>query len=120
MGFTIWLEEVPMPHNTSATRPALNLSDLQMVERDFAFVVDQRVEAITLVNAAAGADKALIHEVRIFDEFIGGRLGKGKKSIALRARLQPIEATLTDHDIEAASEKIIQKVLKATGGELRE
>jgi phenylalanyl-tRNA synthetase beta chain len=120
MGFTIWPEAVPMPRNTSATRPALHLSDLQAVERDFAFVVDQGIEAITLVNAAAGADKALIQEVRVFDEFIGGRLGEGKKSIALRARLQPKEATLTDQDIEAASQKIIQKVLKATGGELRE
>ena len=45
---------------------------------------------------------------------------RGKKSIALRARLQPTEATLTDQDIEAASQKIIQKVLKATGGDLRE
>ena len=120
MGFTIWPEAVPMPRNTSATRPALHLSDLQAVERDFAFVVDQGIEAITLVNAAAGADKALIQEVRVFDEFIGGRLGEGKKSIALRARLQPKEATLTDQDIEAASQKIIQKVLKATGGDLRE
>lgn len=120
MGFTIWPEAVPMPRNTSPTRPALHLSDLQAVERDFAFVVDQGIEAITLVNAAAGADKALIQEVRVFDEFIGGRLGEGKKSIALRARLQPKEATLTDQDIEAASQKIIQKVLKATGGDLRE
>ena len=120
MGFTIWPEAVPMPRNTSATRPALHLSDLQAVERDFAFVVERGIEAITLVNAAAGADKALIQEVRVFDEFIGGRLGEGKKSIALRARLQPTEATLTDQDIEAASQKIIEKVLKATGGELRE
>ena len=35
----------------------------------FAFVVDAEVEALTLVNAAMGADKALIDSVRVFDEF---------------------------------------------------
>jgi phenylalanyl-tRNA synthetase beta chain len=93
--------------------------DLQAVERDFAFVVDTDVEALTLVNAAAGADKALIDNVRVFDEFIGGSLGEGKKSLAIAVRLQPTEATLKDADIEAVSTKIVEKVSKATGGVLR-
>ncbi len=53
-------------------------------------MVDAEVEALTLVNAAAGADKALIESVRVFDEFIGGSLGEGKKSLAIAVRLQPI------------------------------
>ena len=62
VAFTLWPERVPFPKGTTATRPALAASDLQPVERDFAFVVDAGVEALTLVNAAAGADKALIDE----------------------------------------------------------
>ncbi|TMV11766.1 phenylalanine--tRNA ligase subunit beta [Arenibacterium halophilum] len=119
MAFTLWPEEIPLPRKTGATRPALALRDLQPVDRDFAFVVDQQVEALTLVNAAAGADKALIDEVRVFDEFIGGSLGEGKKSIALTVRLQPTDKTLTEAEIEAASAKIVEKVAKATGGNLR-
>ena len=119
VAFTIWPEEVPLPRKSSATRGALVQSDLQAVERDFAFVVDADVEALTLVNAAAGADKALIEEVRVFDEFIGGSLGEGKKSLAIAVRLQPKDATLKDKDIEAVSEKIVAKVSKATGGTLR-
>ncbi len=46
--------EVPLPRKSGATRPALVLDDLQAVERDFAFVVDADVEALTLVNAARG------------------------------------------------------------------
>ena len=84
-------------------RAALECSDLQAVERDFAFVVDADVEALTLVNAAAGADKALIDDVRVFDEFIGGSLGEGKKSLAMTVRLQPTEKTLKEADIEAVS-----------------
>jgi phenylalanyl-tRNA synthetase beta chain len=119
MGFTIWPEEVPLPRKSGANRGAPSLNDLQAVERDFAFVVDADVEALTLVNAAAGADKTLIENVRVFDEFIGGSLGDGKKSLAITVRLQPIEATLKDADIEAVSARIIDKVSKATGGVLR-
>ncbi|NOD76473.1 MULTISPECIES: phenylalanine--tRNA ligase subunit beta [unclassified Ruegeria] len=119
MAFTIWPDEVPLPRKSGATRAALELRDLQAVERDFAFVVDEGVEALTVVNAAAGADKALIEDVRVFDEFIGGSLGEGKKSLAITVRLQPTDTTLKEKDIEAVAEKIISKVTKATGGVLR-
>ena len=121
MAFTIWPDEIPMPRKSKsgASRGALNQSDLQAVERDFAFVVDDSVEALTLVNAAGGADKALIKEVRVFDEFIGGALGEGKKSLAITVRLQPADKTLKEKDIEAVCERIVAKVTKATGGILR-
>ena len=119
MAFTLWPDEIPMSRKSGATRPALQISDLQAVERDFAFVVDAEVEALTLVNAAMGADKALISDARVFDEFIGGALGEGKKSLALTVRMQPRETTLKDKDIEAIGAKVIEKVTKATGGALR-
>ena len=94
-----------------------------MVDRDFAFVVDADVEALTLVNAAQGADKALIESVSVFDEFSGekaeAQMGAGKKSLAITVRLQPVEKTLTDKDISVVADKIIAKVTKATGGVLR-
>jgi phenylalanyl-tRNA synthetase beta chain len=119
VAFAVHTKNVPVPKSKSATRPALNISDLQAVERDFAFVVDQSVEAITLVNAAKGADKVLIDEVRVFDEFSGGSLAPGLKSLAVTVRLQPKDTTLKDADIEAVAEKIVAKVTKATGGSLR-
>ena len=119
MGFTLWPSEIPLPRKAGANKGALTISDLQAVERDFAFVVDADVEALTLVNAAAGADKALIEDVRVFDEFIGGNLGEGKKSLAITVRLQPTEKTLKEDDINAVAAKIVEKVAKATGGELR-
>jgi phenylalanyl-tRNA synthetase beta chain len=123
VAFTLWPERVPFPKSTGATRPALGASDLQPVERDFAFVVDADVEALTLVNAAQGADKALIASVAVFDEFHGpkaeAQMGAGKKSLAITVRLQPRDKTLTDAEIEAVGAKIVEKVAKATGGALR-
>lgn len=117
VAFTIRIANIPFPKAKSATRSALDISELQAVERDFAFVVDPQVEALSLVNAAAGADKALIERVTVFDQFTG--LEGGRKSIAITARLQPRDKTLTDAEIEAVSQKIIDKVQKATGGILR-
>ena len=123
VAFAIFVEAVPFPKAKAATRPALGLSDLQAVERDFAFVVGREVEALTLVNAAQGADKALIEAVRVFDEFSGekaeAQMGAGRKSLAITVRLQPRDKTLTDEEIEAVSAKIVEKVTKATGGALR-
>jgi phenylalanyl-tRNA synthetase beta chain len=123
VAFTILIGNVPLPKVKTPTRAALAISDLQAVERDFAFVVDQAVEALTLVNAAVGADKVLIADVRVFDQFAGDKavaqMGTGKKSLAITVRLQPVERTLTEAEIEAVSAKIIEKVGKATGGVLR-
>ncbi len=119
VAFAIHPANIPSSKAKGTTRPALTLSDLQSVERDFAFVVNEDVEAVALVNAAAGADKALIAGVKVFDEFVGGSLGEGKKSLAIAVRLQPSEKTLTDEEIEAVGAKIVEKVNKATGGILR-
>jgi phenylalanyl-tRNA synthetase beta chain len=119
VAFTLFPAEIPLPRKKTASRGAMTVSDLQAVERDFAFVVDAEIESLTLVNAAAGADKALVEDVRVFDEFIGGSLGEGKKSLAVTVRLQPTDTTLKEADIEAVSKKIVEKVEKATGGTLR-
>jgi len=70
-----------------------------------------------------GADKALIADVQVFDEFTGDKasaqLGEGRKSLAIAVRLQPGDKTLTDEEIDAVGAKIVAKVAKATGGSLR-
>ncbi|MFN3937556.1 MAG: phenylalanine--tRNA ligase subunit beta [Gemmobacter sp.] len=123
VGFTVWPGAIPESRAKGSARPALDISDLQAVERDFAFVVDERVEAINIVNAAAGADKALIESVRVFDQFTGDKaaqqLGPGRKSVAITVRMQPRERTLTDAEIDAVAARIVEKVGKATGGMLR-
>lgn len=116
VAFEVVLNAIPGSKAKSATRAALNASDLMPVSRDFAFVVDGSVEADKLVKAAKGADKALIADVSVFDQFI---LDGGKKSLAIDVTLQPREATLTDKDIEAVAAKIVAAVSKATGGTLR-
>ena len=120
VAFEITIENVPEPKKKqSRSRSALQVSDLQSVKRDFAFVLDQNVESSKLVRAALGADKNLISGVNVFDLYEGDNLGAGKKSLAIDVTLQPKSQTLTEDDIEAVSSKIIAAVEKMTGGILR-
>ena len=116
---------IPLPKKKpSRSKPVLSLSPYQAVRRDFAFEVAADLPADKLMKAARGADKKLISNVALFDAFTGsaegaGALGEGMKSLAIEVTLSPMEATLTDAEIEAAADKIIQAVEKATGGKLR-
>ena len=119
-GFEVFLDALPPEKKRSRAKPPLSTSELLPVRRDFAFVLDQAVAAGDVLKAAAGADKTLIAGVTLFDVFEGGNLAQdGKKSLAIEVTLQPVEATLTDKDIEAVCQKIISDVMKATGGEVR-
>ena len=82
-------------------------------------MLDANVNADTVVRAAKMADKDLVTEVRVFDLFAGGAIGEGQKSLAISVILQPIEATLTEADIETVSDKIVANVAKQTKGVLR-
>jgi phenylalanyl-tRNA synthetase beta chain len=120
VGFEVFLDALPQAKTkASRNRKPLVVSDLPSVDRDFAFVVDDDVPAQDLARAAAGADQVLIVDVSVFDVFEGAALGAGKKSIAIRVRLQPTAKTLTDAEIEAVAGAIVAKVAKATGGTLR-
>jgi phenylalanyl-tRNA synthetase beta chain len=116
----VFLDALPAPKaKAGRQRPALKLATLQPVERDFAFVVDEAVAADAILRAAKSADKALIAGASVFDVYRGKGVADGRKSVAIAVRLQPVERTLTDEDLEAVAAKIVAAVAKATGASLR-
>jgi phenylalanyl-tRNA synthetase beta chain len=118
-GFEVFLQNIPAPKKKGTHRELLHPSSFQPVSRDFAFIVDQSVEAEKLVRAIKGTDKNLISHVEIFDVYAGKGIDPGKKSVALAVTLQPLEKTLTDEEINVLSKKIVENVTKVTGGILR-
>jgi phenylalanyl-tRNA synthetase beta chain len=100
-------------------KQAPDLPALQPIRRDFAFLVESAVTADAVLRAARGADRALIAGVSLFDVYQGGALPPGRKSLAIEVVFQPRERTLNDADIEAASQKVVAAVIKATGATLR-
>jgi phenylalanyl-tRNA synthetase beta chain len=116
--FEVFLDAVPEPR-AGRSKPPLQLSVFQPIERDFAFVVDRSVPAETLLRAVRGVDRKLVAEIRLFDVYEGAGLPPGKKSLAVTVRLQPVERTLTDSEIEGFSKRLVAQVERATGGVLR-
>ena len=124
VAFTVFLDEVPMPRSRGRTRPALLVSDLQAVERDFAFVVGEEVMAADLVRAVYRSRfRKIIESVEIFDEYAGKdaekQLGAGSKSLAVGVRIQPVKATLREAELDEICSDITARVAEATGGRLR-
>jgi phenylalanyl-tRNA synthetase beta chain len=118
--FELDLDALPEPRRKpTRTKPALDLSALMPLTRDFAFVVDKAVTAGAILKAARGADKALIKDVNVFDVFEGSHVGDGKKSVAIAVTIQPTDKTLTEEDIDKLSASIIAAVTKQSGGVLR-
>lgn len=120
MASEIFLEDIaPAKEKKGTSLPNLHLCNLHSIQRDFAFVVDETIEAEMLLRCVRKAEKKLLSEAEIFDIYRGASIGEGKKSVALRVVLQPQEQSLTDNEIEAISQNIITEVSKGVGGYLR-
>jgi phenylalanyl-tRNA synthetase beta chain len=120
VGFEVILNRLP-DAKVKATRakPLLELSALQPVSRDFAFIVDRSVKAADIVRVAQSADKKLIAGVTVFDVYEGKGIDDGKKSVGIAVTLQPRDKTLTDQEIDAVAATLVADVSKKTGGVLR-
>jgi len=94
-------------------------SDFQKSERDYAFVVDKKINAQDLIQLIISIDKDLIKSVKVFDVYEGENIPKDKKSIALNVTIQSSEKTLNDNDLEKINNQIILMVESKTGAKIR-
>ncbi len=79
---------------------------------DLAFEVDEAVPAAALLAAVAKGSGPLLESIDLFDEFRGGRLEKGRKSLALRIRTRSSTGTLTSEDVAAVRADAIRAAEK--------
>ena len=117
VAFEIFLDAVQEPKRRKKSAP--DLPAFQPVRRDFAFVVESGVSAEAVLKAARGAERTLIAGVSLFDVYEGDKMAAGTKSLGVEVVFQPRERTLTDQEIEAAGQKVVVAVAKATGATLR-
>ncbi len=116
----ITLDALPAPkERPTKARPKLALSEFQPLVRDFAFVVDAAVAAGDILRAVQGAERALITDAVVFDIYEGPGIEEGRKSVAVAVTLQPAAKTLTETEIDAVSQRIVEAVAKKTGAVLR-
>ncbi|MFW5933882.1 MAG: phenylalanine--tRNA ligase subunit beta, partial [Actinomycetota bacterium] len=94
----------PVPAITLVRHPAMTV--------DVALVADEQVAYATLEQAVREGAGALLDELWWFDEYRGEQVGKGRRSVAMRLRLQAPDRQLTDADAEA----VIDAVASAAEG----
>ncbi len=123
--FSLLLEKVPFPRKAKITREAIKFNDFQPIERDFSFIVDNKLEAQIIISAINGSPfRQYINAVDIFDEFVGPQaeeqFSDGKKSLAFRVKFYPEDTKGQDDFIKQVTNDIERRVTKVTKGILRQ
>ena len=95
-------------------------SPFPAVQHDLAIVVPDEVTCEDLLQRITSAGGKLLESVRLFDVYRDPiRVGVGKKSMAFSLTYRSDDHTLTSDEVERAHGKIVTKLCKATGGDVR-
>lgn len=101
-------------------RPYVDVPVFPAVAVDVALVVDEGVTHERLVQCMTSAGGKLLEDVRLFDVYRDEeRVGVGKKSMAYSLTYRAPDRTLTGEEVERAHGRLLTKVEKATGAEVR-
>jgi phenylalanyl-tRNA synthetase beta chain len=104
----------------SARRGYEDLIEYPAVVQDIAVVVDEEVEAQTVIDTVRGAGGQDLRSATIFDLYRGDQVGAGRKSLAVRLEFRSAKRTLTDAEVAEVREQIKEALARHTGGTLRE
>ena len=96
-----------------------DISKFPSVSRDLALLIDKSVQFEQIEQIARQTEKKLLKSVELFDVYEGKNLPAGKKSYAVNFILQDETKTLTDKQIEAIMNKLINNLKQKLGAELR-
>jgi phenylalanyl-tRNA synthetase beta chain len=89
------------------------------VRRDLAFVLDRSVDAMEIANTSWDLKLADLYGLSFFDEYEGKGIEEGKKSVALRLEFRHADRTLTEDEVQAEVEKVVDAVKGRWGAVLR-
>jgi phenylalanyl-tRNA synthetase beta chain len=93
------------------------VSRFPAVEQDIALLVDEDVPARDLQRIMEST--TLVRSARIFDVYRGDQVPAGKKSVAFDLVYQAPDRTLTDDDVAKAQRKLLERLRRECGAELR-
>ena len=92
---------------------------MPIVTRDLALLLDEGIRFKEIVDVARKAGGKSLRDAVLFDVYTGKNLPAGKKSYAVRFRIQDEKATLTDKQIERIMSSIESALTKQLGASLR-
>ena len=110
MAFEMDLSKLPMTKEKFGKKSKLKISDYQMINRDYAFIIEESQKIGEILSFIKNIDKNLIKNVNLFDVYHGNKIEKGKKSIAISVIIQDDNKTLNEEDINNVNKLIIDGV----------
>lgn len=95
------------------------LTKFPAVKRDLSLLLDDKITFEEIETIAKKCDRKLLKEVSLFDVYTGKNMEKGKKSYAVRFKLQDENKTLKDKEIDKVMQKIQASIIEQLNAELR-
>ncbi len=95
------------------------ISPYPAVLQDLAFIVDEEIPAARVRDLIARAGGFLLKSVRLFDVYRGEQIPPGKKSLAFALTFQAPDKTLSDRIVAKQVKRIVGRLKKELGAELR-
>ncbi len=89
------------------------------VYRDISILIDSDIQFRKLQNQIFKTNKNLIKDVALFDVFEGGSIPENKKSYGISIKIQDINKTLNEVEIDRVMQNIIQMLEKEFDAKLR-
>lgn len=111
-----WLTEI-------SGRSSVKVSELAKfpaVRRDLSLILKKGTPFGVIRDAAMKAEKKLLKRVGLFDIYEGKNLEPGHVSYAVSLVLQDEEKTLNENRIEQSVQRILDRIVQATGAQLRD
>lgn len=86
---------------------AQEVSKQPMVRRDLALVVEDQLEVGTITKTLRAVEASFVVDIALFDVYRGSGVAPGKKSLAFRIMLQNPKSTLTDEQVDASVQQLL-------------
>jgi phenylalanyl-tRNA synthetase beta chain len=98
---------------------ASGISRFPEVSRDLAILVDKQVAALSVQRVIEQAAGEGLKQVTLFDVYAGQGIDLARKSLAFSLLFQHSSRTLTDEEIQASVDRVIQRVGEEFNATLR-
>jgi phenylalanyl-tRNA synthetase beta chain len=105
--------------NVTTAYKVAPLSRYPAVAQDLALIVDENVPSDRVQTLIAQTGGNLLLRAVLFDVYRGDQIPQGKKSLAYSLLFQAPDRTLSDSDATKAREKIVARLKREIGAEVR-
>jgi phenylalanyl-tRNA synthetase beta chain len=96
-----------------------SVSRFPSADVDLAFELPEQIPAAELRAAIVHSAGDLLVDVQLFDVYRGAGVADGTRSLAHRLRLQAADRTLTDGEVGAVRQAVVDHVISSLGATLR-